>query len=643
MGQTPALQYVISKGWTYKESGSEKIELETCPFCKKNNYGHFYMNVREDNQDGLWMCHRCGKSGNLITLKEEMGDKIRGVDSRSEWAVKDRKIEPMPNILEAHQALLEDADAMDYLINTRGFSREIIERQKLGLTSKRYFRKCGEVRALLYPYLVQGNPVFAHWRSLPPSPKDFSSLQGWDAPLYNSEALREGITEITMVEGEANTIAALDHNVENIVGVPGANFKKAMWIDTLDQIGIEKVYICYDKDKVGQKAAQTLASRIGIEKCWKITLPDFQVPTDTGTRVGKDINEWFVYGGGTKEAFEQLKETAELFDVQGVSSSKSALDEFEDFLDGKQDLLPTYKTPWEPLNKLVGFEDGDVIDLVAPEKIGKTTVGLNLIEYAVDQYDEDGIIICFEMPVIRLVRKWVSHVTRTDDSIPKSPEEAKLRLDAMKQAVKLARRKTAMRGGDLYFCYPQIKDMDDVYKLIVDCIRRYGVRWVMIDNLQLICDRTLKPNQNRTIHLSQISKTLAGIAKDYGIKMLRILQPHRIKDGAIISTNDVDGSSQVAKDCDCMMTAHRNPVGEMSQSEFESMGYVETETAFDPKMLLTVGLSRYSCGGYVTLYFDGATSTVTEYDTAGKVKLDAAKPVDGYAVPVEKVADGITV
>ena len=74
----------------------------------------------------------------------------------------------------------------------------------------------------------------------------------------------------------------------------------------------------------------------------------------------------------------------------------------------------------------------------------------------------------------------------------------------------------------------------------------------MFDNLQCLCDDTLKNQAHRTVHLSQISKQLAKIAKDYRVKMLRILQPKRIERGQLLGTNDVDGSSQVAKDCDGM-------------------------------------------------------------------------------------------
>jgi twinkle protein len=168
-----------------------------------------------------------------------------------------------------HAALLSDAEAMDYLMNVRGFSKEIIDRQKLGLKEKVWFREAGESKALVIPYLVGGNIVFAKFRTLPPKPKDFVTPSGWEAPLYNGEILQEGIKEVVFVEGEADAISMLSNGIEYVVGVPGANIKKASWIETLDKIAPQKIYILYDNDKVGKKAAQEMASRIGIEKCLK--------------------------------------------------------------------------------------------------------------------------------------------------------------------------------------------------------------------------------------------------------------------------------------------------------------------------------------------------------------------------------------
>jgi hypothetical protein len=134
----------------------------------------------------------------------------------------------------------------------------------------------------------------------------------------------------------------------------------------------------------------------------------------------------------------------------------------------------------------------------------------------------------------------------------------------------------------------------------------------MFDNLQKFCDESLKSQGHRTIYLSQLSKKFASIAKDYKIKLIRILQPKRIEKGATISTNDVDGSSQVAKDCDGMITLWRSVVGELKKSEWETQqqGFEESNESFEPIMKVTVGLSRYSAGGSTKLFYDGARSQV---------------------------------
>jgi replicative DNA helicase/5S rRNA maturation endonuclease (ribonuclease M5) len=461
-------------------------------------------------------------------------------------------------------------------------------------------------------------------------PKAFSSPLGWPVPLYNQEVLhKDGLKEIVMVEGEANCISAMDHGFADICGVPGANFKKAEWIDTLDKLELEKIYICYDKDKVGQKAAQTLAARIGIEKCWKITLPDFTVTKDDGTtRLGKDLNEYFTVGGGTAESFAKLKEEAVLFDVDGVASSKDSLSEFMDELDGKTGLEPKYKSPWPSQNKLVGFDEGDVIDILAPEKVGKTTYAMNLMEHMCSTYGEDGVFICLEMTRAKMARKWVAHKAQIADNLPKSPEESAELLQKFKTAVPKLQAEVAGREGDFYFCYPKYKDCEELYKLIRDCIRRYGVKWIALDNIQRMADTTPRgAGRNRTEHLSEISKVLSQIAKDYNVQIIRILQPNRIQGNGMVTTDNVDGSSQIAKDCDCMLTLHRPRISNNNQADAAQFALggapMEEEATFSDRMLMTVGLSRYSSGGRCELHYDGAMSTVRELEDQQKAMIAA--------------------
>lgn len=643
---SPGLQFVTSQGWNWKDSGGGQIAIEICPFCKKGEYKLYMavMNPEQGTRDGLYFCHHgsCGKTGNLRTLKEHLGLRIPGVESRSEWAGREGKADELPDVEACHSALLGDAEVMDWLLNVRGFTEEIIKKQKLGIKEKVFFKEAGEVRALVIPYLVNNNVVFAKYRTIPPSPKDFVAPKGWDAPLYNGEVLQEGLDEVIFVEGEANTLFLQSQGYNKVVGVPGANVKKAAWIETLDKLGDGlRKYILYDEDKAGRKNSQELASRIGVDKCLKIVLPAFNVTVpvdecklcdDDGKirsanketrdclhiRAGKDVNEWFTKGGGTLEAFEKLKENAVLFDVTGVTSSMDAVGQLEDELNGKVDLAPKYITKrWTSLAKLVGFEDGDVIDILAPEKVGKTTFGLNLIDDMVQDYGEDGLVVCLEMTQARLARKWVAKVTGFEDIIttPGTPE-SKAKLEELKAACVTARQIQKARGADLYFAYPQmVKTPEDVYKLIKDCVRRYGVKWVLFDNIQRLCDDTLENKGHRTIHLSQISKAFAKLAKDFNIKLIRILQPRQIGEGDIIQSSHTDGSSQIAKDCDCTITLWRAKTGVTKRSQWEEdNGAQEEEASFAPKMKATVALSRYSQGGSCNLFFDGAKSQVREFE-----------------------------
>lgn len=628
-----ALQFITSQGWNWRNATEPNIEIEKCPYCKHDNF-HLRMSIHgaadaQKNRDGLHSCMRCGKGGNLYSLKQHLGIVVPGIESRKEFAAGEKKMEPLPDTEACHQALLEDADTMDYLMNVRGFSREVIEKQKLGIVPKRWFRETGEVKALVYPYLVGGNTVFVHYRTLPPSAKAFSSPAGWPVPLYNGDVLnKDTLTDVIFVEGEPDCIAALDHGVTNICGVPGANFKKAEWIDSLDRL--ERVYICYDMDSVGQRAAQDLANRIGIEKCWKIALPDFQVTTESGTtRRGKDLNEYFTLGGFTAEDFAKLKEEAVLFDVAGVSSSKDAVQEFLDELEGKQGLEPKYKTAWNTLNTLVGFDEGDVIDILAPEKVGKTTFAMNLMEHMVSSYGEDGVFICLEMTRARMARKWIAHKAQIEDNIAKNDQEAEALKASFMQAIPIVQEEVANRDGDFYFCYPKYKTVDDVYNLMRDCIRRYGVKWIAIDNIQRLCDTTLG-DKGRTQHLSEISKTISQIAKDYNVQIVRILQPHRIAAGKIATTDNVDGASQIGKDCDAMIVLHRERLGgDITPDNIKD--FIYEESSFSEDMLTTVGLSRYSGGGRTTLHYNGATSTILEKNEGqvAKMKAHASKNV-GY-------------
>jgi hypothetical protein len=73
-----------------------------------------------------------------------------------------------------------------------------------------------------------------------------------------------------------------------------------------------------------------------------------------------------------------------------------------------------------------------------------------------------------------------------------------------------------------------------------------------------------------------------------------------------------------------------------SEYEEESVGFKETSESFDPKMKVTVGLSRYSSGGSCYLYYDGARSQIRSYSDEQKAQLNANMQHYNGIIPMEK-------
>jgi KaiC/GvpD/RAD55 family RecA-like ATPase/5S rRNA maturation endonuclease (ribonuclease M5) len=611
------------KGWPYQLTSNGEQMLMDCPICGKEK--HFYLSVEK----GLWDCKVCGRTGNLYALKKEMGEPIPGVQSMQESIP--HALKPLPDIEKCHAALLADYDTLKWLTDERQFSIEVIESMRLGLWEE--FGK----KYVTYPYINGGKYQFLKGRTVPPQPKDFlhaEFLTGRQNPLYHADAIHPNNNELILVEGEPDTLTMLTWGYNNTIGVPGANMKKAVWIDRLDvwwsgpviqqgeidsPVTVRKIYLLYDSDHAGQEAAEEIAKRIGLDRIWLIKLPPFKKKDGSE---GKDITEWKT-AGHTKEEFEALKAAARQYDVKGITSMESALDEIEADIEARGTADPPLKSPWKPLNKAFGgAEFGDVIGIVAEAKIGKTTLGMNWLDYFVDKMNLNCMLLCFEMPPKRIARKWACSVTDTDDTPGKS--------QFTKETVIRARQIIAERPADFLLGYTSAQDPKKVIDLIRQTIRRYGVKVVMIDYLQQMCHSL----QHQAQEISNLSKAIKDLAMELGVLILLIIQPKRVGENEIVAARHVLGSSGPEKDVDVMICLHRNRQGVMKADEF--IGYTTVEENFSPFMLVRADLSRFAPGGAITLYMEGGKSLVREMTTEDEQQSRTDQvSIIGPDIPVE--------
>lgn len=578
--------YLQHKGWKYERTNTGQFKVWECPLCRKDNF-HFYM--KEVN--GLWDCKVCGRTGNLNDLKRAMGDfnMVTGVQSTRDVALEQQAPQPMPDAISAHQRLMEDVEAFEYITKERGISRATVERLKLGMVFER------ERKWLLIPYFYRGNYIFYKRRTIPPAAKEFQAAAGREVPLYNEDVLDSDGERLIVTEGELDCITLLSHGIEDAVGIPGANIGKLKWLQKFDD-SKRKIYLCYDNDKVGQKAAREMARKIGIEKCINVLLPPFQ--TIDG-QPGKDVNEWF-RSGRTKEDFEKLLAQSSPFPVENITSLTQALDEEADDME-KNGGLPALSTPWPSLNPLLrGIEWGELVGVIAEGKIGKSTLALNMLDYYWRTMQLPVLFFCMEMPPKRLARKWASMVTETPDT----PGVSTITLDTIKQARQVA---MDIPKGDFLLGHMRERSAKVLYETIRQVVRIYGVKVVCFDNLQfLITGR----NDNIAVETGNITKELKQLATDLNIAIILIIQPNRIKDGEMVGARHAFGSSAIEKDCDTVIALHRDRIGNIYSENFS--GVEMTEQTFSNFLRVSVDLSRYAPGGITTLMFMGDISKIRE-------------------------------
>lgn len=617
-------EYVVSKGWEYRDAGSN-IAVEYCPFCTGDGF-KFFINT----ENFLWDCKRgsCGRNGNEYKLKSHMGDRMQQSGDEEVVETKERgeiKREKVPDIEQAHEWLLESAPMMNFLNDTRDWGHDIVARMKVGMMNRFIRDEEKEVGCFTYPYFVNGKPVFVKFRTLPGEKKNFASLNGHDAPLYNQDVIKKDMDYLVLVEGEADCISVLNIGEENVVGVPGASTKKAMWADLLNFPG--KLYLLYDNDEDGQVGAKKFAQRFGEDRFWNIVIPEFDliepIEDKHGTRTkGKDITEWLMAVDGDKLAkFKELLATGEQFSPEGILTFGQALIDIRTDVVSRGTNEPTYLTPWPSLNKTFGgCEDGQMIIVQAPQKSGKTTLALNLADHFTVVNNVNVILECLEMTQQDLVRKLASKITGTDDT------PGNLSTQQLLFMIDKADEKYREREAQILFGFNAVTSLEGQMERMRSLIRRYAAKVWIFDNLQYLVDRlyTGQSMGNRASFMSKVTKGFKSLCMETKTLGILIAQTKSMEDDAVATTRSLEGSSAPGNDCDVMLIMNRtkllpvkskNDLAKLAQSGDN----VLTTATYNPELYIECGLTRRARGGLCVLKLDGGRSLIHERDDIERI------------------------
>jgi replicative DNA helicase len=160
-------------------------------------------------------------------------------------------------------------------------------------------------------------------------------------------------------------------------------------------------------------------------------------------------------------------------------------------------------------------------------------------------------------------------------------------------------------NAPLYFGYfYKHQKTEDVLGLIREAIQRYGIQFIVFDNLHLLC-RSDRVNEQ----IAQTTLSFKLLAEEMEVPVVLIAQPRKRENSAteIMSAEDVRYSSAVHSDCDQMIILHRNRTASKVK-DINTQKFIAREESMDPVTLVRVEAHRYGSGGETLLYYNGAFS-----------------------------------
>ena len=552
------VDYLENKHIKYELQGQEAIIV--CPGCGKDK-------LSINTNSLLFQCFHCKAedpnsdyaSGHLSKLKRLWNDVIDITPTPLPSYIKNKNQEERDYsdlVNRYHFNLLQSKKGRKYLFK-RGFDEDVIIKYKLGLLEMK-----GDTWISI-PSYEDGIPKLLKYRKITnnnPETKKYEREAGGKSILFNGDVLKH-FTDIYICEGEMDNIALLEQGFKNVVGTTGgAGTLLSEWYDKLKLMS--KITFVFDADAAGQNAVvKTWAERLGYGKCWNTLLPE-----------GEDLNSYFLKN--TVEDFKELEPYQ--FKISGVVSLNDALYEMYSLSQNKEQLI--YPFPWSEVNEITGggIELTQLLTIGAPSSIGKTTMAMQIAHYFIKEYNLPCLVFCLEMTAVKLATKFLQN-------------EYDLTYNEIQydQALIYA---NDIGNMPIYFAYTPRIGLQKLYNTVEEARNRYGVKFVVFDNLQL-----LVVSDKESLYAEAMGM-FKQIPMDLNLMMCLISQPRKINNDEF-NYDSMKGSASIAQASDILLLLNA-----------KRLKGDKTDFSFDPIRSITNDKSRFAAGGRRRLFLNGIKS-----------------------------------
>lgn len=397
-----------------------------CPKCSEDRKKKHVKCLGVNLDLGIWNCNHCGWKGTINDRKWE----------RPKWE----------NKTDLPESIVE-------WFLKRNIGQAVLQEMKVSHAQIWMPQTESEKKCMCFNYFRNGELINIKYRD---SAKNFRMHKDAELILYNLDGIA-GQKEIYITEGECDALVMIQAGIKATCSVPNGANKKNNNLEYLDNCwqafeNAERIYILTDNDEPGDKLANELARRLGVERSFRVDLTPH-----------KDVNESLNALERVSEAW--VKDRATAYPLLGVYSAESFWGEL---IDIRKHGFPKGWKPRGKLGEKIQIHPGYQSVITGIPGHGKSEfVDQILIELSID-YDLKGAYFSPEnfptsIHLIKIIEKL------TGKNFWGTPI---IELEAVKSWV----------VSHIHWIYPEDGlSLKNVLEHVRKAVLRYGISWYVID------------------------------------------------------------------------------------------------------------------------------------------------------------------
>jgi twinkle protein len=413
--------------------------------------------------------------------------------------------------------------------------------QKFGVTVE--FSPEGQIVKHHYPYYDKDSNKPTGTKVRQVETKGFYATGNFDnVGLFGQQAFREGGKYITITEGEADALAVSEMfdgkwpvvSIRSGAAGAGKDIKANLeWLESF-----ENVVICFDNDKAGQEAAQSVLNLFTPNKAKNVVLP----LKDAGDMLkAKKIQE-----------FTRAWWDAKVYRPDGIVSGLDTWDLLQEQKD-----IKSIPYPWECLNEYTyGFRPRELVTITSGSGMGKSQI-MRELEHHLLKNTEDNIgILALEEDVPKTT---LGIMSIEANKLLHKPEVRKAQVEGEERGYW---EKTWGLGRIQLLDHFGSTSEDDLLGRIRYMAKGLDCKWIILDHLSIVVSDQAQGDERKAI--DSIMTNLRKIVQETGVGLFLVSHLRRPsgqkahEDGGKISLGELRGSAAIAQLSDMVIGLERD-------------------------------------------------------------------------------------